>query len=113
MSKIIQLKKKNENVYTSNILKQVNWINIKAGESYFDELIKKSKQVVVYYSINGNRYRKSAIIPKTTSDWFWDIETTNGYVIYFLINWEQGAIVVSQYSTQNDEVCVLGYDLIA
>lgn len=113
MPKTVQLKSGNDNIYVSSIIKQVARLNIKAGQTYSDELIKKARQVVVYYSVSGNQYSKSAIIPKTISDWFWDIETTNGYVIYFLINWDLGAITVSQYSTQNDNVCVQGYDLIA
>lgn len=51
-------------------------------------------------------------VQKAISEWFWDTETTKGYSIYFSIDWANGSIVISQYSTVNDNVCVLGYDLI-
>lgn len=66
----------------------------------------------MYYSISAHRYYKSMTVQKAISEWFWDTETTKGYSIYFLIDWANGSIVISQYSTVNDNVCVLGYDLI-
>lgn len=111
MSKLVQFKNRDENVYTSSILKQVNGLNIKAGQTYTDTMIKKAKQIVIYYSIHPSRYTKNFVIANGDNEWFWDTSTLN-LTIFVLVNWKIGEISVSSYSTANDNVCVMGYDLI-
>ena len=111
MSKLIQLKDGQEDVYTSSILKQVSGLNVKAGESHTDTLIKKAKQIVIYYSIHPARYKKNFIVAHNDTEWFWDINHLE-WVIFIKVDWNEGTIIVSQNSTADGNVCVMGYDLI-
>lgn len=101
-----------KNVYASNIIKQANYLNIKSGETYTDELIKIAKQIVIYYSIHAEKYRKNFIIPCNTDDWYFDTNTVSNYSIFVKVDWSAGIIYVSNLSTSNNNVCILGYDLI-
>ena len=110
MSKLVQFKNRDENVYTSSILKQVNGLNIKTGQTYTDTLIKKAKQIVIYYSIHALKYKRNFTISRGDAEWFWD--TNESWIIYVMIDWDKGKIIMSGYTTVNDNVCIMGYDLI-
>ena len=98
------------NIEKNGVIKQVNGLNIKASQTYTDADIKKANQVVLYYSIHSLKYRRSFIIAKGDKEWFWDSEAE--WQIFIQIDWDTGIIFVSNYSTANDNVCLLGYDLI-
>lgn len=98
------------NIEKNGVIKQVNGLNIKASQTYTDADIKKANQVVLYYSIHSLKYRRSLIIAKGDDQWVWDSEA--GWQIFIQIDWDTGKILVSSHSTANDNVCLLGYDLI-
>lgn len=98
------------NIEKNGVIKQVNGLNIKASQTYTDADIKKANQVVLYYSIHSLKYRRSLIIAKGDDQWVWDSEAE--WQIFIQIDWDTGKILVSSYSTANDNVCLLGYDLI-
>ena len=98
------------NIEKNGVIKQVNGLNIKASQTYTDADIKKANQVVLYYSIHSLKYRRSLIITKGDDQWVWDSEAE--WQIFIQIDWDTGKILVSSYSTANDNVCLLGYDLI-
>lgn len=98
------------NIEKNGVIKQVNGLNIKASQTYTDADIKKANQVVLYYSIHSLKYRRSLIIAKGDDQWVWDSEAE--WQIFIQIDWDTGKILVSNYSTANDNVCLLGYDLI-
>ena len=98
------------NIEKNGVIKQVNGLNIKASQTYTDADIKKANQVVLYYSIHSLKYRRSLIIAKGDDQWAWDSEAE--WQIFIQIDWDTGKILVSNYSTANDNVCLLGYDLI-
>ena len=98
------------NIEKNGVIKQVNGLNIKASQTYTDADIKKANQVVLYYSIHALKYKRSLIIAKGDDQWVWDSEAE--WQIFIQIDWDTGKILVSSYSTANDNVCLLGYDLI-
>lgn len=98
------------NIEKNGVIKQVNGLNIKASQTYTDADIKKANQVVLYYSIHSLKYKRSLIIAKGDDQWVWDSEAE--WQIFIQIDWDTGKILVSSYSTANDNVCLLGYDLI-
>ena len=98
------------NIEKNGVIKQVNGLNIKASQTYTDADIKKANQVVLYYSIHPLKYKRSLIIAKGDNQWVWDSEAE--WQIFIQIEWDTGKIFVSNYSTANDNVCLLGYDLI-
>lgn len=111
MGKRNQMKDSDGNIYPITLMKNVNNINIKAGQSITDALIKKASMIVVYYTLYNAEYLKSIFIPRGQTIWYMDVG--DGRFIYIMCNWTDGQIVISPYATDHEYIRVKGYTILS
>lgn len=109
-SRVIYNKVGSDFAYPRTVFQDTGNIRYKKGTSISDFLISRSSRVVVYYEFGQQNYVKSMIIPKIMSNfWFFDKEGTN--IIYIQVDWTNRKINISPYSTDANNVAVVGYSL--